>query len=187
MKTVKVRDLMVPLSEYATVSEDASLYEAILALERAQIAYNKKPYPYRAVLVVNKSGQVIGKLSQMDILKALEPRYKELIDQISIARFGLSKHFIESMLEKFSLWQKPLSDICTKAVTIKVTDVMYTPWEGEYVEVDATLDKAVHQLIIGHHQSLLVIEGEKIVGILRLTDVFMYICQLIKECNIKST
>jgi hypothetical protein len=34
--TYTVKDLMVPLSEYATVSEDASLYEAVVSLEKAQ-------------------------------------------------------------------------------------------------------------------------------------------------------
>ena len=36
MKTYKIKDLMVPMSEYATVSEEATLYEAVLALEKAQ-------------------------------------------------------------------------------------------------------------------------------------------------------
>ena len=30
MKSYTVKDLMVPLSEYATVSEDATLYDAVL-------------------------------------------------------------------------------------------------------------------------------------------------------------
>ena len=36
MKTVAVEDFMVPLEEYATVSEDATLFEAVMALEKAQ-------------------------------------------------------------------------------------------------------------------------------------------------------
>jgi CBS domain-containing protein len=61
---------------------------------------------------------------------------------------------------------------------------MYTLTEGEYVREDATLDEAIHQLVIGHHQSLLVTRGEEIVGILRLSDVFREICNMIKECHI---
>jgi len=60
---------------------------------------------------------------------------------------------------------------------------MYTPTEGEYVAEDATLDRAIHQLVIGRHQSLLVTHEDRIVGILRLTDVFMEICTLIKACQ----
>jgi len=33
MKDTCVKDIMVPLSDYATVSEDANLFEAIRALE----------------------------------------------------------------------------------------------------------------------------------------------------------
>lgn len=35
VKTIIVKDLMVPLEEYATVHEGATLYEAVLALEKA--------------------------------------------------------------------------------------------------------------------------------------------------------
>ena len=50
-----------------------------------------------------------------------------------------------------------------------------------HCRIDATLDEAVHQLVVGHHQSLLVTDAEKnVVGVLRLTDVFSEICNLIK-------
>jgi hypothetical protein len=34
METIKVKDLMVPNSEYICVSEDATLYEAVVAWKR---------------------------------------------------------------------------------------------------------------------------------------------------------
>ena len=36
METIKVKDLMVPLEQYVCVSEEATLYEAVVALEAAQ-------------------------------------------------------------------------------------------------------------------------------------------------------
>jgi len=73
---------MVPLAEYATVSEDATLYEAVLALEKAQESFEDKHtrYSHRAILVLDKEGDVVGKLSQLDVLKALEPKYQDLIE-----------------------------------------------------------------------------------------------------------
>jgi CBS domain containing-hemolysin-like protein len=51
--------------------------------------------------------------------------------------------------------------------------------------MDATLDQALHQLVVGRHQSLLVAkEGGEIAGILRLTDVFQEVSQMIKSCNL---
>ena len=60
MKTYKVGDLMVPLSEYATVSDDATLLEAVNALEKAQEEFDHTRYRHRAVLVLDKQGTTIG-------------------------------------------------------------------------------------------------------------------------------
>ena len=172
MKTISIKDLMVPLEEYATVSDDATLYEAVLALEEAQEKFEHLPYKHRAVLAFNKKNKIVGKLGQLDIIRALEPKYGEMGDIKSLSRFGLSRKFISSILEQNYLWDKPLNDICKKADTIKVKDFMHRPSEGEYVSEAASLEMACHQLVMGHHQSLLVTRGDEIVGILRLTDVF---------------
>lgn len=49
---------------------------------------------------------------------------------------------------------------------------MYTLSDDDCLNENATLEEAIHVLIMGHHQSLLVIRQNEIVGILRLTDVF---------------
>jgi CBS domain-containing protein len=184
MKSYLVKDLMVPLSEYATVSEDATLYEAILSLERAQENFEDKHtrYRHRAILVLDINGQVIGKISQLDALKALEPKYQDMIQGAGSQRFGFTKKFMKSMLDDYNLFANPLDDICRKAGEQNVKLFMSTLTEGEYVPQDATLDVAIHQLVMGHHQSLLVTAGGKIVGILRLTDVFAALFHKMKEC-----
>lgn len=183
MKTIIVKDLMVPLDEYATVDEGANLFEAVSALEKAQEQFDSKKYRHRAVLVASKTGAVIGKISQLDAIKALEPKYSEFSSK-GAAAMGFSKKFIVSMMDGYDLWNKPMNDLCKKAMKIKARDVMYAPEEGEYVEESATLDQAIHQLVIGRHQSLLVTGKNAIVGILRLTDVFTAVFQAMKECHI---
>jgi hypothetical protein len=175
-----VKDLMVPLEDYATVSQNATLYEAVIALEETHVRSHHHRYPHRAVLVLDDSGNTVGKLSQWDLIKALEPRYREMTDSKSLSRFGLSRDYIRSMVKSRGLWQKPLDNLAEKASSIRVKEVMYTPAEGEYVEETASLDEGIHQLIMGHHQSLLVTSGSKVVGILRLIDVFFVICGMIK-------
>jgi CBS-domain-containing membrane protein len=62
---------------------------------------------------------------------------------------------------------------------------MYAPSAGEYIQQDASLDIAIHQLIVGCHQSLLVKnDRDAIVGILRLTDVFAAVFHKLKECKL---
>ena len=184
VKSYLVKDLMVPLSEYATVTEDATLYEAVLSLEEAQEKFEDRHtrYRHRAILIFDKDGQVVGKLSQLDVLRALEPKYQKMIQGEGLHRFGFTKDFEESILEDYHLFASPLDDICRKAGEQSVKKFMYTPSEVEYVSEDASLDVAMHQFIMGHHQSLLVTAGEKIVGILRLTDVFAAVFHKMKEC-----
>ena len=185
MKTRKVKDLMVRLEEYATVGEDANLYAAVLALEEAQKKFRQDRYKHRAILVLDRSRRVVGKLSQLDVIKGLEGGYKKMGDFTGISHTGFSTEFIKSMVDKYDLWQKPLEDICRRSPHIKVRDVMYTPTEGEYVPQEASLDQALHQLVVGHHQSLLVTkDGKEIVGILRLTDVFQEVCEMMKSCEL---
>jgi predicted transcriptional regulator len=88
---------------------------------------------------------------------------------------------MSSLLEKFSLWETPIHETCKKAMNQKVTAFMYVPTEGEYVEENSSLTEAIHHLVMGHHQSLLVTKESRIVGILRLTDVFRSITQIVKD------
>ena len=188
MKEILVKDLMVPLNEYATIQEDATLYDAILALESAQAKWEKsqKTYLHRAVLVYDKNQKIVGKLSQLDILKGLEPKYNQAAAKNGriMTTSGFSQSFLRSLIKQFALWDKPLSDVCKKATKLHVKDCMYIPEEGEYVDSEDTLDIAINQLVLGRHQSLLVVKEKEIVGILRLTDVFKEVCNTIKACNI---
>lgn len=186
MKERRVSDLMVPLSEYATVSMDATLEEAVMTLERAQQDFDQTRYRHRAILIYDHNDQIVGKVSQNDILRALEPKYRNVLDDTSIQRFGFTRQFLHGMMDQFGLWKASMEEICKKGANIKVKEFMYTPHDGEYVEDTATLDVAIHQLVMGHHQSLLVMkspENTEIVGILRLTDVFMAVFETIASCK----
>ena len=75
MKKTTVKELMVPLEAYATVPREASLREAILALEKAQMTLAPSRHLHRAILVLDESGKVVSKIIMKDILIALEPNY----------------------------------------------------------------------------------------------------------------
>ncbi len=181
---ITVAELMVPMEEYATVSEDATLYEAVMALEKAQEELDRTRYLYlhRGILVYDKNKKVVGKISQLDVLRALEPKYEEMGDMRTISRAGFSPQFMKSMLEKFSLCDRSFRDMCDKGASVRVKDFMYTPRERDYVEEDTALCEALHQFVIGHHQSLLVTRDSEIVGVLRLADVFKEVFQMMKTC-----
>jgi CBS domain-containing protein len=184
MQNIKVKDLMVPLGDYATVPEDATLHDAVLALEAAQKSVELGREKHGAVLVRDKSGRVIGKLSRWSILRGIEPRYKHIGDLKETSRFGFSPEFMRSMLTNYGLFRTALEDLCKKAAEMNVKELMQTLGEGELIEAEATLDQAIHQLVMGNLASLLVTRGEEIVGILRLSDVFNEICERVKTCKL---
>jgi CBS domain-containing protein len=184
MQSTKVKELMVPLAEYASVSEDATLNEAILTLEEAQKNVEQGREKHRAILVLDNNRRVVGKLTQWDVSAGIEPRYRSIEKVTETSRFLLSQEYIRSMMKDFGLWKKPLEDLCRKASEIRVKDIMSEPTPGEYIEEDASLDEAIHLLVMGRYQSLIVKQGDTISGILRMSDVFKGICDKVKSCKI---
>ena len=75
-------------------------------------------------------------------------------------------------------------DLCQQAGLLKVKRLLHTPAEGEYVDENASLAEAIHQLDMGHYQSLLVTRGKKIVGILRQRDMFKEVVETLSVCEL---
>ena len=180
MKTIVVKDLMVPIEGYATVPQEATLREAVLALEKAQMALDPSQYKHRAILVLDESGKVVSKITMKNILIVLEPNYGKVEGIEVLERSGYSPDLIKSMLEDSALWAEPLQFVRERATKLKVSEFIQAPSEGEYIDENATLGEAIHQLVVYPHHSLLVTSGDEVVGILRLSDVFAKICDEIE-------
>jgi len=180
MKTIIVKELMVPLNEYATVCREATLRDAVLALEKAQMTLDPSQHKHRAILVLDENGKVLSKITMKDILVALEPNYGKVEGMGVLERSGYSPDLIRSMLEDNALWAKPLQFVRERATKLQVVDIIQTPSEGEYIDENATLGEAAHQLIVQPYHSLLVTSSDEVVGILRLSDVFTKVCDIIK-------
>ena len=182
MDETKIRNLMIPLDEYATVDQDANLYDIVKALKKAQSSLEQDKHKHRAVLVIGAKAKVVGKISQIDILRGLEPGYKK-IGQGRFAHYGISREDIKTMMQGYQLWSGPLDALCENATAVKARDIMHSPAEGEYLDAGATLGQALHQLVVCHEQSLLVTQEDAVIGILRLTDVFATIAQALENCE----
>jgi CBS domain containing-hemolysin-like protein len=193
MKIRQVSDIMIPLNEYTTVSEETSLHDAVHALDDVQTAFKKNKYGHKAILVYSlNSKNITGKVSALDIIKALEPNYQKIGNsdsvnkKVGLSRFGLSPDYLKSLISQYNLWDEPLELMITKAKSLKVKDFMYKPSDGEFVDENASLAEAIHQLIIGQHQSLIVVSknsNNEMTGILRLVDIFSEVCDLILDEN----
>lgn len=173
MDNLLVKDLMVPISEYATVTTGTTLIDAIMALEKAQETYTISKYQHRAVLVLDESGHVVGKISQLRALKAIEPDFKANAEIERLREFNFSDDYIAQLRDLYRSHRNVMNtQSLREASKKKVEEFMQTPSVGEFVSENSSLDTAIHRLVAGTHLSLLVTRKEKIVGILRIADVF---------------
>ncbi len=183
MKDKKVKEVMIPLSDYATVSEDGTFVDAIRILKDA-LKDTKHIRKHRALLVYDKNNSIIGKVSFRCFFKALEPKYCQFehsddAGSVGLSRFGFSDDFINSLVESFCLWDETLENLVKSSSKMKIKDIMYTPSNSEYVDMDAPVAEAVHQFILGCHQSLLVTKNDEVVGVIRLADLFDLVCDIV--------
>ena len=181
MLEARVGDLMVHIDEYATVPENTTLADALVALEQAQERFARNRYRHRAILVTDSSGRVIGKLSQLDVIRSLDPSFGETTSR-AVARFGFDPAFM-SAGDEHRLRPGPFADLCRAIAGVRVSDIMTTLASGELVDEDGSLNEAIHQMVRGRHQSLLVSRGDEVVGVLRLSDLFEAVYRGVRACQ----
>ncbi len=178
---VSIKELMVPLAAYATISQEASLEEAIRALDAAQAQFDSTRYRHRAILALDDDGKVVGKLSQMDTVKAVDPDYVEKLEESSLARFGISSEYMERVVAQHEFHTMSLEELCRGVGRLSVADIMHTPMEGECIDIEASMQETVRRFVSTGQHSLFVSRDDEIIGVLRLTDVFAAICHVVKS------
>ena len=164
-----VRELMIPLNQYALVSQEATLKTALRTLHEARTRLSAERHRPRALLVVNDEEKVVGKLEHLDILRALEPKYGLMGDLNMLSRAGVSDQVVHSLLDNLKLWEGTLDDMCCRAAGLKVRDLMRPV--SDSIDSRAPIIEVIHRLLLGQTMRLLVTEGDKVVGVLRLADV----------------
>jgi len=186
MSDFRLTDLMVPVENYASVSQDASIREGIFALKEAQrreFLEDPERHRDRAVLVIDHQGQIVGKLGMWSIIGCLEPNYDRVrggaASSKAASRVGSARGVINGVMESSHLWRSRLRTIADDTADLRIEDLLHAFRNKELIDENASLEQAIHQLVSGHFMSLLVTRKGRIVGILRLVDVFEAVCRMI--------
>ena len=183
MPEMTTRNLMKPVADFPRISVQATFAEAIEALRRSQEDYLAGKRKQRILLVEDQDGNVLGKLSPMDVVRGLEPRYDKIDSMQENILYGVP-HIVKSMKDEFRLWHEPLTDLCRKAGDLRIESFLNKPDPDHSVAIDDQLDKAFHLFVTLRHDSLYVLEGERIIGLLRFSDVYAAICEVALACKI---
>ena len=155
-----IQNIMVPLEEYPHISESAALKDAFATLHDAY-ATGKR---YRHLLVLNEAGQLTGILGMRDILRGLFPEYLRTREK--------ARH--EGPIPDFPaltlIWAETCETQCPKAAENAVTGFMGAI--PAKVGMRDPITKAAYLLVINDTSILPVVDGERLVGVVRLIDVF---------------
>lgn len=173
-----VKDIMVPLDKYAVVDDTVTVFGALVALKESQKNLKPGQFMHRAVLVKNKKGQVIGKIGHLAFLKGLEPKYSDIGDLNILSRAGLTPDFVKEMAIKWNLFKDDLHESCNYLKSIRVTEIMHPVIEN--IDEEASLNEAVHKIVMWQTLSILVTRDDRTTGLLRLSDLFE---EIFGECT----
>lgn len=176
----KVEDLMVPVGKFPMISQEVILAEAVLALEKAQEEFAAGRREQRILLVIDQENRVVGKLTPTDVIRGLEPNYGKLVDTHASSYVSNFEYVIASMREQMEHSTAPWDDLCAKAKNTRIKDFLRKPTPGQVVQAGDSLNEALHRFILGRHDSLFVTDGQKLVGVIRFSDVYREILGKIK-------
>ena len=169
MSVKKAGDLMVSIDQYPIVDSSATVLDAVIRLEESRRISDSDKHPYRAVLVADKKGKIVGKLGQRALLLALEPRSHVVDDQDTLEKAGVSDAIMETALRHSRVLQRELSEMCISAATLPVRFVML-PFK-EHIDIETPICEVIHKILAWQTLSVLITENDQPIGLVRLVDL----------------
>ena len=160
----KVKDLMIPLEDYPHIPYWFTLRQAMAIVREAAIKFEGSFEP-RAVLVFDEKYQLMGILTLRDVIRGLEPRF---LQETSLVKGDpnlavLMGDLFGPGLKEAS--QKPVSEVMSP---IKAT-----------VQGNDLVAKAIFLMIKENVGMMPVVQDNKVAGMVRLSDLFKDISDLV--------
>jgi CBS-domain-containing membrane protein len=171
-KTVK--DVMIPLVDYPHIPFWFSVRQAIAMIKAAAAEPDAKIEP-RLVLVFDEKYQLLGSLGFKEMLMGIEPRFLRRPEAAHVQ--GAKPSDLDPLLGL--LWKDLFGRGSKEEANKPVKDVM-TPIKVT-VKADDPVVKAAYAMVQAGLEIVPVMEGNKVVGIARMDDVFKEITTVVLE------
>ena len=163
----KVKDVMIPLEDYTTLDRNQTIKEAILKLKGSftiKLSTNRiMETGHRSILVFDRKGNVRGVLTIKDLLRAIMPAYMS----------APKPRLADSIQYSPMFWQGMFTKEVTALVNKRVDEIM-SPAPLS-IEGDSNLMEAAYLMVSNNVRRLVVVSGEKVVGMIREQDLFFEI------------
>ena len=179
--TKKARDLLVPISGYAVTTMDKPLKEAVPALRRlyCQVEDGKcTEAGHRSILVLDNAGNLAGILDFKSILKVLIPEIAGGLTA-KLEALGVSIAFAQAGTVDLDEVRLSFRARVLKNAETRVGEIMLKI-RGT-IQADADLMEALKLIYNNKITVLPVYEGDKLIGVLRDSDLFLTVADILME------
>ena len=162
-----VRDVMVPISDYTTITEDQSVGEAIKSLRQsfstAARTTRIMETGHRSIIVFDRQGQIKGMLAIVDLLRAIMPSYLSAPKPSTADAIQYSPMFWRGAFnrEVVLLARRPVSEIMSPAPST--------------INDDANLMETAYAMVTNKLRRMVVMRGREVAGLIREQDLFFEI------------
>jgi CBS domain-containing protein len=170
----RIREIMIPVDQYPSVRDNATVRDAIAVMESAELEVDLKKSLPRVILVFDGIDVLVGYVRRRDIMRGLEPNF--LVSQSLEYRQKLFDVSIDPNLVELS-YDRVVKGIRSQAER-PVSDVM-RPLEA-IVDADDHVMKAVYEMVSLNVSLLPVLHEGNLVGVVRSVDVFRELADLLR-------
>lgn len=167
----RASDVMIPLENYPHIPYWFTLRQAMAEMESSQLEFEGRKSLPRGVLVFDERYQLLGMVRRRDILRGLEPDFmapahhqKQPFDVVVDANLSeLSFDRMATGLRERA--ERPVSDVM---IPVKVT-----------VQAEDHFIKVVHEMTRNNLSFIPVLQGGRVVGVVRTVELFAEIARLV--------
>lgn len=183
----KVKDIMCSVGEYDLVDQETPLRDILGTLKKNYDMIQAGEARHKTFLVTDASGKIIGKLSIYDFIRGLVPEPAKSPEHSKMFSSLISSRALEVIDEvaetqqAFKWLHSTFSDLVKQEVGKKVKEVM-SPVDPLLAEED-TINKAIYIMFKGNIRQPMVVKDGKIVGVVRLMDVYPELLQIAGEIS----
>jgi CheY-like chemotaxis protein len=168
-----VREVMIPIEEYTTLSQQSTIKEAIDKLRKsfsAKVSTSRiMETGHRSIVVFDDRGECIGVLAIIDLLRAIMPGYLSAPKPSTADSVQYSPMF----------WTDMFSREVMRLASKKIKEVMSPA--PRTIDADANLMEAAYTMIYQNKRRLAVMDSGKVIGIIREQDLFFEIERILRK------
>jgi CBS-domain-containing membrane protein len=173
MEAKRAGEIMIPLDRYPHIPHWFTLRQAMAELRASEIEVEGRRSLPRAVLVFNKTYELLGIVRRRDILRGLEPGF-------------LAGETADPRRRLFDIGIDPnLSELSSASMIDRAREQSERPVSAVMVPITVTLDvddhlmKIVHAMVRNDLSLIPVLQAGRVVGVVRSVDVFQEISEIV--------